>query len=249
MTQAALAVVGSIIASSLLTVGAFYLVLRLKRNRRRRSRDLRGGGNNISYPRSDASGTPYGSESSFVRYAAEKGLAPPAPAAPAPVMAGANRASLGSVQDLPREGGVAVVAGSPAPPVIGRPPGSRRGPGGSQGSNGGPSYALFPKTPSPSGRASPAGAHSREASDAPSSRYSGVGGSGPRGSAVGIGAAMTSSPRPAPSLAQWLKSGTTVSPFGPLQQRTSHAWPFDKRPQQDGGKVMQPGTGLPFRKS
>src|SRR6185436_5016285 len=71
VTQAALAVVGSIIGSSLITIGAFYLVLRLKRNRRRRTRHNMG--SNISYPRSDGHGTPYGSESSFVRYPSEKG--------------------------------------------------------------------------------------------------------------------------------------------------------------------------------
>lgn len=50
ITQAAIAIVASILGSSLLTILAFWCVLRVKRDRRRRSRELNG--EKISYPQS-----------------------------------------------------------------------------------------------------------------------------------------------------------------------------------------------------
>lgn len=80
VTQTALAVVGGIIGSSLLTVAAFVLVLRYRRNKRRRSRQLRSRDAaavaNISYPElkgasSNATGGGYASSDAESNYSTD----------------------------------------------------------------------------------------------------------------------------------------------------------------------------------
>ncbi len=216
VTQAALAVVGTFIGSSLLTIAVFYLFLRLRENRRRRSRAV------ISYPRKDS----LESESSFRNFGT--GAAAPVVINPPRVLAGASRASFGAVQDLDDDRGGAV--------AVSLPPGPRKP----------PTWALFPKTPSP---VLPP-PRPREP-ESPTSRFS---------------------VQP-PSLQQWLREGT-VSPFGTLRKDAKAPgpnWPFAKKTMATGtgtssplaqgvggvnasrgglaGRVMEPNKGLPLRES
>ncbi len=218
VTQAALAVVATFIGSSLLTIAIFYLFLRLKQNRRRRSRAIAARG--ISYPRKDSSRP----DSGFAGYETSVANLPPA-------MAGVNRASLGSVQDLSRGDGAGGSSGGANATLIGSPPKKV-------------SYALFPKTPSPvppTGRAEP---------ESPSSRYSIQAARPPslqqwlrEGSVSPFGTLRkdAGANKPSPNWPFGKKVGAASS--GGLGVGGVNAGGGGQ------GKVMQPNRGLPLRES
>jgi len=232
VTQAALAVVGTFIGSSLLTIVSFYLVLRLRQNRRRRRSQYP----DISYPRKPSTDERYGSRLSF----GDNGY---------PID---RKAPLTSPLPVAtRNSGVALIGDPPA--------------AGKKSTN--QYLSLFPKTPSTGDAAAGpnGGVGMAQTIGSPSSsRYSGGPGEGQRDSHQN-GAAST---KAAPSLQQWLNAGT-VSPFGTLKKGSNEAargpspsWPLDKKtggPQRGvggvnaggggGGKVMRPGSRLPFRES
>lgn len=227
VTQAALAVVGTFVGSSLLTILAFYLVLRHKQNRRRRSRELA-----ISYPRQndDGAGSFGGSETSFTQYATDIKV----PRDPPPVMAGANRGSLGSVQDL--NGG-----GS----LIGNPPAAAKKTTAAAAAPA--AYGLFPKTPSPAGSN-----RQQQQPDSPTSRYS----------ADVVSQPLKQQPSLQQWLREGTVSPFgTLRRDGPAAGKSAMGggpnWPFGKKPQGvggvnaggGGGKVMEPSRGLPLRDS
>ncbi|EJT71537.1 hypothetical protein GGTG_10794 [Gaeumannomyces tritici R3-111a-1] len=228
VTQAALAVVGTFIASSLLSIAVFYLILRC-RNRNRDSKKVGGVRRKISAPTQfrkteSGLGAAYGSTDNLMRRNdAPAGPAPmgmPAPAynvggyprdvKPPVALAAASNSNSGATTQYAANRSSSIYDSPGA--VVGNPPAVAK-------------FSIFPKSSAAtSGPGSPGFPPDKRSS---------------RGS------------RP-PSLQQWLKAGA-VSPFGtmprnPLSGNSINRPAVGRLPKPtSGGPMMQPRTKLPFR--
>ncbi|KAL8365145.1 hypothetical protein RB595_004115 [Gaeumannomyces hyphopodioides] len=250
VTQAALAVVGTFIASSLLSIAVFYLILRC-RNKNRGGKKVGGVKRKISAPTQfrkteSGLGAAYGSTDNLMQRNNAAGPAPMGMAAPvynagsyprdtkplvAPAATGNTNSGATTLYTVNRSSSIYDSPGA----VVGNPPAAAK-------------FSIFPKS-------SAATAGPGSPGFLPDTRNS-------NGS------------RP-PSLQQWLKAGA-VSPFGamprnPLGPGSSteaaaatktpgdDRWPLSgnsikrpavgrlPKPTSGGGPMMQPRTKLPFR--
>lgn len=220
VTQAALAIVGAIVGSSVLTMIAVWLWLRYRRLRRRRENggsrsgsgssrrasSLSGASSNpsradISYPRSVGGTGYYGGGYGYGAYDADlKGEVLQTPRRP-PEVAAAVSGGVGSEDEGERRG-------------LGFLRGLQRGINGN-GNRGKPKKIKFGLFPRPRGTNSPAAKEMAEAD------------------ATTVGGSQRGSTATPPSLDAWLRAGA-VSPFGVLEEEPGEPdgkgtdWPFGK---------------------
>ncbi|CAK7222071.1 hypothetical protein SBRCBS47491_004745 [Sporothrix bragantina] len=240
VTQAALAIVGAFVGSSLLTILAFYLVLRYKTNRKRRRTRLIATRGDIGYPKvvdsDDDNGGKYGypidlkdpprksvgggggtgEETSFEKPEAAylRGTGGP------------PNLNKGSTDSNAGFGFAAFGSGSGSSMMTMGAAGAPAGRKDSVPINGRSSFSLFPKTPPTTEQlqqaaTQPAAPSAAQVVVSPSIYATGT--SAMTSNTLARAAVTNNNPtRAQPSLQQWLREGT-VSPFGTLKRDSTSA--------------------------